>query len=256
MIMTDENIVLTDALVQWGDDALILGQRIAEWCGHGPVLEEDIALTNISLDLIGQARNWLTAAGKRMTPEQSEDDLAYFRTARAFRNHKLMELPNGDFGDTICRIFLWSQFSLLRSEALLNQSADEEVRGIAAKAVKEVKYHLAHAAEWMVRLGDGTDESHRRIQASLDRLMPYTGEFFVASETDQAAIATGCLPSLDAFSAPWKDGVQAVLGAAHLAWPSGPAHHVGGKSGLHTEHLGYILAEMQSLARTHPGATW
>ena len=247
---------LSISLLQWGDDALVLGQRTAEWCGHGPVLEEDIALTNIALDLIGQARNWLTAAGARMEPVQTEDDLAYFRTDRQFHNHKLLELPNGDFGDTICRIFLWSQFSLLRLEALAAQAICSDSAAIAAKALKEVRYHLSHTADWMVRLGDGTAESHERIQASLDRLMPYTGELFHAAAADEPAIEAGVLPDPSELYDLWETGVAEVLEQAGLSWPDCEAPHRGGKDGLHTEHLGYVLAEMQSLARTYPGVTW
>lgn len=247
---------LVPSLLQWGDDALILGQRLAEWCGHGPILEEDIALTNMSLDLIGQARNWLTEAGKRMAEGKSEDDLAYFRTAREFRNHKLLELPNGDFGDTICRLYLWSEFALLRAEALLEQDVDAEVKAIAAKSIKEGKYHVAHTREWMLRLGDGTEESHRRVTESLKRWMPYTGEFFAVAEADRPAVAAGVMPEPSNFEDTWRERVGKTLEAATLAWPVGSTPHRGGKDGLHTEHLDYVLAEMQSLARTYPGVEW
>lgn len=246
----------TDSLMQWGDDALILAQRTSEWCGHGPILEEDIALSNIALDLLGQSRNWLKTAGERLVPEKTEDDLAYFRTERQFRNHKLLELPNGDFGDTICRLYLWSEFSLLRLTALKNQAVDLDVQAIATKALKEAKYHVAHTREWMIRLGDGTEESHKHMAASLQLLMPYTGACFVFADVDQAAVSSGIIPSPDAFQASWTQSVQATLDAATLTWPQVPTPHQGGKDGLHTEHLGYILAEMQSLARTHPGVTW
>jgi len=157
-------------LLWLADDALILGQRLSEWCGHGPVLEEDIALSNVALDLIGQARALLTLAGQREAKGRDEDQLAFFRTDRAFRNLLLVELPNGDFGDTIARQFLFDQFALLRYEALAQQTTDLELAAIAAKAVKEVRYHAAHSAKWIVRLGDGTDESKVRIQGSIDRL--------------------------------------------------------------------------------------
>lgn len=254
--MSGEQDNLVPSLLQWGDDALILGQRLAEWCGHGPILEEDIALTNISLDLIGQARNWLTEAGKRMAEEKSEDDLAYFRTERAFRNHKILELPNGHFGDTICRLHLWSEFSLLRLEALLQQTVDPEVQAVAAKSIKEVKYHVAHAREWMIRLGDGTQESHDRLTEGLKRWMPYTGEFFVVAMADQPALDAGILPDPASFEDLWREAVGQTLEKATLAWPAGSTPYRGGKDGFHTEHLGYVLAEMQSLARTYPGVEW
>ncbi|MDA8605701.1 phenylacetate-CoA oxygenase subunit PaaC [Flavobacteriales bacterium] len=243
-------------LLWLADDALILGQRLSEWCGHGPVLEEDIALSNVALDLIGQARALLTLAGQREAKGRDEDQLAFFRTDRAFRNLLLVELPNGDFGDTIARQFLFDQFALLRYEALAQQTTDFELAAIAAKAVKEVRYHAAHSAKWIVRLGDGTDESKVRIQGSIDRLWEYTGEFFMDYGMDSQWADTGILPPLASFEMSWLKAVQDVLAEATLESPSADWMQKGGRMGEHTEHLSFLLAEMQVLPRTYPDAQW
>ena len=181
-------------ILRLGDDALVLAQRLSEWCSHGPALEEDIALSNIALDLLGQARAFLTLAGQREGQGRDEDALAYFRTDREFRNALLVELPNGHFGDTIVRQMLFDQFAVLRYEALANQSVDLELSAIATKALKEVRYHAAHSAQWVVRLGDGTDESHRRVQESLNVLWPYTAELFEDDAVSLACAEAGVLP--------------------------------------------------------------
>jgi ring-1,2-phenylacetyl-CoA epoxidase subunit PaaC len=255
-----------DHLLHLADNALVLGQRNAEWCGHGPVLEEDIAMANISLDLVGQARLLYQHAAALMGGGATEDRLAYFRDAGEFRNYTLLELPHHgplagtaaadrDYATTIVRNFLYSSLMLLAWEAL-QQSTDPQLAAIAAKSLKETRYHVRHARDWLVRLGDGTDESHRRMQAALDHLMPYTQEFWTASpaESQAAASGTGCdLPSLrDA----WDTQVDEALAEATLRRPPAGGYVPRGKEGLHSEHLGYVLAEMQGLARQHPGATW
>ena len=254
MIVTEEQHVAF--LLHLGDDALILGQRLGAWCGHGPILEEDIALTNLALDCIGQARALLTLAGETEGKGRTEDDLAYLREERAFRNHLLVERPNGDFGHTLMRHFLYSTFAHLRMVHLAGQTQSPPLAEIAARAIKEWAYHRSHAADWVIRLGDGTQESHDRVQASLDALWPYTGEMFLANDVDHAVEAAGLMPGLASLHRDWEEQVNAVLEEATLLRPASGWMHKGGKNGIHTEELGYLLAEMQSLARSHPGATW
>jgi ring-1,2-phenylacetyl-CoA epoxidase subunit PaaC len=224
-------------LLALADDSLILGHRLSEWVGHAPVLEEELALANIALDLIGQARALYTEAGAETG--HTEDQLAYLRDPHQFRNALITELPNGDFAFTIARMLLVSAASDLfwRSHV---RSPDAALAAIAAKAEKETAYHLRHSAEWLIRLGDGTNESHRRAQAALDALWPYTGELF---DSDTARRA-------------WCDGVEPVLIRATLTRPRDGWMQTGGRAGRHTEHLGHLLAEMQILPRTFPGATW
>lgn len=238
-----------------GDNALVLGHRLSEWCGHGPQLEEDIAQANIALDLIGQARNYLTYAGEVEGKGRTEDDLAYLRTERHFLNVKLVELEKGDYAQTIARSFLFDAFHLPLQQAL-TRSSDERLAGIAGKAVKEVTYHLRHSSEWLVRFGDGTEESHRRAQAALDGLWMYTGELFAADEAEHLLIEAGVLPDLKGIKAEWDATVDRVLADATLARPADGWMAGGGKEGKHTEHLGYLLAELQYLPRTFPGAAW
>jgi ring-1,2-phenylacetyl-CoA epoxidase subunit PaaC len=252
------------------DNALILGQRNAEWCGHGPILEEDIALTNMSLDLIGQARMLYTHAAeldRQLTgAAKTEDDYAYFRTEREFANFTLVELPHvgplsgnadadKDYAVTIVRNFLYSTL-MLHLWTALEASSDTQLAAIAAKSVKETRYHVHHAREWLVRLGDGTDESHRRAQAALDYLMPYTSEFFAADAIDDAIAAERIGPAPASLEAAWQADVDDALAEATLVPPAPVKHVPTGKQGEHSEHMGYLLAEMQSLARQHPGATW
>ena len=244
------------AILRLGDDALVLGQRLSAWCGHGPILEEDIALSNMALDLIGQARNFYTLAGARENAGRDEDQLAFFRTGREFQNHLLLELPNGHFGDTIVRHMFFSAFALERYAFLSRQLFDAEVAGIAAKAVKELQYHWEHAAKWVIRLGDGTAESHEKVQTSVNDLWAYTGELFVADDVDIAGHAAGLLPELKVLSKAWHARVGACLSQATLLTPETTWMHKGGKEGMHTEHLSYMLAEMQVLPRTYPNATW
>jgi ring-1,2-phenylacetyl-CoA epoxidase subunit PaaC len=244
-----------DYLLHLADNALVLGQRNAEWCGHGPVLEEDIALANISLDLVGQARMLYQHAASLIGNGCTEDRLAYFRDGGEFRNFTLLELPhhgplagtaaaNRDYAVTIVRNFLYSAFMLLLWEAL-QEHDDAQLRAIAGKAVKEVRYHLRHSRDWLLRLGDGTDESHERAQAALDHLMPYTQEFWDGADARTAAL-----------QAPWNALVDEALAQATLRRPAAGGYVPRGKHGIHSEHLGYLLAEMQSLARQHPEAVW
>ena len=254
-------------LLHLADDALVLGQRNAEWCGHGPIIEEDIALANISLDLVGQARLVYQLVATRLGQGVSEDSLAYFRDAHEYRNHTLLELPHSgpqvghalverDYATTIARHFLYSAFSLLRWESL-SLCPDPDLAAIAAKSVKEVRYHLRHARGWLIRLGDGTPESHDRIQTALDHLMPYTQEFWTSSEDEAAARATGIIHFVAAdLKADWDLIVDDALAEASLRRPSADGYVTQGKSCLHSEHLSYLLSEMQSLARAHPGAQW
>jgi ring-1,2-phenylacetyl-CoA epoxidase subunit PaaC len=242
-------------LVRLGDDRLVLGHRLSEWCGHGPILEEDIALANIALDLIGQATALLRLAGGLEEAGRSEDALAYFRDAVDYRNALIAELPNGDFAFTIVRQFLFSQYALLQAEAL-TRSANETLAGIAAKAVKEHRYHVRHCAEWVVTLGDGTDESHARAQRAVDELWRYTGELFAADAIDVEVARAGVGVDPTTLEAPWRAVVMDVLGRAGLSVPETRYMQRGGRDGRHTEHLGHLLAEMQIVARSHPGAVW
>jgi ring-1,2-phenylacetyl-CoA epoxidase subunit PaaC len=247
-------VSLFEYLVRLGDDRLILGHRLSEWCGHAPILEEDIALANVALDLVGQASLLLRLAGQVEGQGRDEDALAYFRDAIEYRNVQLVELPNGDYGRTIVRQFLFDAWSVLQSEQL-QRAAHAELAGIAAKAHKEARYHVRHSGEWVLRLGDGTDESHRRAQAALDELWPYTGEMFAADEIDRELAGTIATDPAALRSA-WHDVVSDVVGRATLTLPPDGYMHSGGRQGRHTEHLGHLLAEMQILARSHPGAQW
>ncbi|MGH7561814.1 MAG: 1,2-phenylacetyl-CoA epoxidase subunit PaaC [Gemmatimonadales bacterium] len=246
---------LFEYLLRHGDDRLVLGHRLSEWCGHGPILEEDIATANIALDLLGQATMFLMLAGAIEGAGRDEDALAYWRDERDFRNLQLAELPRGDFGFTIVRQFLWSAFAHHHLQAL-SRSSHVELAGIAAKAHKEALYHLRHTAEWVLRLGDGTDESHRRAQQALDALWPWTGELFHQDEVERALAAEGVVPDPESLREPWTAMVTAQLTRATLAIPSAPMRMTGGRIGRHSEHLGHMLAEMQIVARSHPGAKW
>lgn len=242
-------------ILRIGDNALILGQRLGEWCGHGPALEEDIALTNISLDLIGQARSLLDYAGKVENKGRDEDKLAFFRDVRQFRNIILLEQPNGHFGDTIVRQFLYDHFAWLYFNELM-QSTDEQLAAIAAKSIKEVTYHRRHSSEWIIRLGDGTEESKTKVQESLNRLWPYSGEMLTPDSLDKKAFEAGIGVDLDVLKKSWHTNVQGVLEQATLEMPESGWMHSGGKKGVHSEHLGYILAEMQHIPRAYPDAKW
>lgn len=237
------------------DDALILGHRLSEWCGHAPMLEEDMALANIGLDLIGQARALYQYAGEREGAGRDEDRLAYLRDAPAYRNILLVELPNGDFARTILRQFLFSAFADPYWRAMM-RSTDPILAAVAAKAEKESAYHLRHSAEWVIRLGDGTAESHDRAAEALATLWPYTGEMFEADAAERGLVESGAAVDPESLRAVWDRTVSDVLAEATLDRPAGTWMQSGGRGGRHTEHLGLLLAEMQVLQRTHPGASW
>ena len=239
-------------LLRRADDALVLGHRLSEWTGHAPSLEEELALANLALDLIGQARALYALAASRGTGED-EDALAYLRGDREYTNLLLLELPNGDFAVTIARLFLYSAFADPFWRAA-TASRDRDLAAIAAKAEKETAYHLRHSAEWLIRLGDGTEESHRRAQAAVEKLWPYTGEMFEAE--DEVLVAADITPEPAGLREVWDRTVDGVLGEATLVRPAACWMQRGGRAGRHTEHLGHMLAVMQSVARVHPGATW
>jgi len=242
-------------LLRLGDTCLILGQRLGEWCGHGPILEEDIALTNMALDLIGQARALLTRAGQTEGRAFDEDQLAFLRDERDYRNPTLVELPRGDFAFTVLRNLMVATLLKLLWQKLAD-SSDAELAAIAGKAVKEARYHQQHAADWVLRLGDGTDESTRRCKTALATLWRYVPELFEADAVDEAAAATGLGPRWADVQADWNAEVGAVLAEAGLTPPALGSYRSTGKRGVHTEHMGYILAEMQHLQRSYPGGVW
>ena len=235
-----------------GDDALISAQRTAEWIAAAPQLEEDVALGNIGLDQLGQARSLLQYAGQVEGDGRSEDDLAYFRDERDFLNLQLCELPNGDFAHAMARLLYFATYQHLLYEELRG-SADEMLAGVAGKAVKEVAYHVDHATQWVLRLGDGTEESHRRMQAGLETLWPYTAEMF---ESDDLVRRLAVAVDPSTLHAEWERRVMAVIDESTCSRPSASYQHTGGRTGRHSEHLGYLLAELQHVARSHPGATW
>jgi ring-1,2-phenylacetyl-CoA epoxidase subunit PaaC len=246
---------LVEYLLRLGDDRLVLGHRLSEWTGHGPILEEDIALSNMALDLVGQANMFLGLAGELEGKGRDADALAFFREGVQYRNALIVELPRGDFGFTMARQFLFDVYSVLLLDAL-SSCAHEQLAAIAAKSLKECKYHLRHSSEWVVRLGDGTAESHARVQASLDELWRYTGELFAHDQIDEAVAALGVSVDVGALKARWDSMVQDVLQRATLTAPTDVVMSMGGRRGRHTEHLGHLLSVMQSVARAHPGASW
>ena len=238
-----------------GDLSLVLGQRLGEWVGHAPALEEDLGLANIALDLIGQARLLLTYAGELEGRGRGEDDIAFLREHGEYLNPILVEQPNGDFGRTIVRQVLIDAFQLELFERMAS-SSDARLAAIAGKSVKEVRYHLRYSRGWLVRLGDGTAESHDRVQSALNALWPYTVELFASDELDHAMAAQGVAPPLTEVHAAWSARLDEILAEATLTRPVERPHSWHGKRGQHSEHLGYILADMQHLQRTYPGARW
>jgi ring-1,2-phenylacetyl-CoA epoxidase subunit PaaC len=244
-----------DYLLRLGDDRLVLGHRLSEWCGHAPILEEDIALANMALDLIGEATAFLGLAGKAEGKGRDADALAYLREAIEYRNALLVELPKGDFAVTMVRQLFVSVFALLQAEAL-QRSTDADLAGIAAKAVKEMRYHVRHSSDWVVKLGLGTSESNGRAQRAVDDLWRYTGELFLADDVDRAAAEAGIGVDPSTLENPWRAAVDDVLARASLTTPDTSYMQRGGREGRHTEHLGHMLAEMQIVARSHPGASW
>jgi ring-1,2-phenylacetyl-CoA epoxidase subunit PaaC len=244
---------LFENLLRLGDNNLILAQRLSAWCGHGPVLEEDIALANIALDLLGQARMWLTLAGEVEGKGRDEDKLAYHRNANEFRNVILVEQENGNFADTMARQFFYDQWHyLLLSE--LQKSTDARIAAIAEKSFKEVSYHVRRSSEWIVMLGDGTTESHAKIQQAVDKLWPYTGELFDADAIDKELVAKHIACNVSKLHDAWLKNINATLSEATLKLPTTQARAL--KQGAHSESFNALLAEMQILPRTYPNATW
>ncbi len=242
------NSPLIDYTLHLADTTLILSQRNAEWCGHGPILEQDIAITNISLDLLGQSRNFYQYAATLIGGDASEDSLAYLRKEREFKNLLLVEQANGDWGQTILRQYLYSQFQYLLFEKL-QQCNDAQLAAIAAKSIKETTYHVRWSSEWVIRLGDGTEESHTRMLKAIDELWRYTGEMFVP-----AAYET--IVEVSRLKNEWQQKVMNIFSEATLSIPEKMFMQNGGKNGIHTEQLGYILTDLQYLQRTYPGAEW
>ena len=270
--MNSQNII--DYSLHLADNSLILGQRNGEWCGHGPVLEQDIAITNISLDLIGQARNFYQYAAKLINNskksegfnapspfgegaggEASEDSLAYLRKEREFKNCLLVEQLNGDWAQTILRQFFFSQYQHLLFQQLRN-NADKQLAAIAEKSLKEVTYHLRWSSEWVIRLGDGTEKSHQRMLKAVEELWRYTGEMFEAVSYELRAASEGFGVDVSKLKEPWMDKVKEVVSEATLSLPEKTYMQIGGKEGKHTEHLGFILTELQYMQRTYPGCEW
>ena len=237
--------------LQLADSCLILGQRNSDWCAHGPILEQDIAITNITLDLVGQARHFYQYAAQLISENENkivtEDSLAYLRTEREFKNWLICELPNGDWAKTVLRQFLFSNFQCLLFEEI-EKSTDTQLAAIATKSLKEIRYHIKWSSEWVIRLGDGTAESNSRINKALQELWPFTGEFFVATDYEMFAVAV--------LREKWLEMIKSIFHEATLSLPENVFMQSGGKSGVHTEHLGYILTELQYLQRAYPGAEW
>lgn len=251
----DKQQALFEYCLRLGDDSLILGHRLSEWCGHGPILEEDIALTNMALDMVGQATEMLHYAGEVEGKGRSEDALAYHRDVLDFRNANLAEQPNGNYGDTIVRQFLFDQYHLLLNERL-KESKDERIAERAAKSIKEDQYHVRHSKQWLIRLGDGTEESHEKVQQALTKLWMYTDDLFWKDEVDEVLHKEGIAPDPKEIKEEWQKKVQETLEEATLEIPENKYMFTGGRKGHHTEHLGYILAEMQFLPRAYPEAEW
>ena len=258
--MTVANIEVTETplvlyTLRRADDALILGHRLSEWCGHAPMLEEDMALANMGLDLLGQARELYTYAAKVEGRDNDEDKFAYLRDVRQYRNLLLVEQPNGDFAQTMVRQFFYAAFADLYWRAMM-KSADSALAAIAAKSEKESAYHLRHTSEWIIRLGDGTEESHTRAQGAIDHLWAYTGEMFDADGSERALVDAGIAIDAAALRPSWLKTVSEIVSEATLLLPKSDWMQQGGRSGRHSEHLGHLLSELQSMQRTFPGATW
>jgi ring-1,2-phenylacetyl-CoA epoxidase subunit PaaC len=246
---------LYNYVLRLGDDSLILGQRLSELCGHGPILEEDIALTNISLDLIGQATLLLEYAGTLNPENKSNDELAFLRLEKEYVSALLVEQPNGHFGDTIMRQFLFDAFRKPLFEAL-KFSTDEQLASIAEKALKETKYHLRHSSEWVIRLGDGTEESRTKIQESLNTLYRYANDLFFSDETDSLLKQEGIIPEFDDVKKQWDETIKDVFNMATISLPENNWKFEGGRVGRHSEHMGYLLADLQYMQRTYPNMEW
>jgi ring-1,2-phenylacetyl-CoA epoxidase subunit PaaC len=249
------NLLMAAYASRLGDNALVLGQRMIELVAASPELEEELANANFSLDYIGQARMFYTYAGECEGAGRNEDDFAFLRPEHDYRNLLLVEQPNGHFGDSTVRQVLFESWYLHLLEAL-TRCSDEGISEIAARAIKEVRYHLHHSSQWLVRLGDGTEESHDRVQQSLDNLWKFTGEMFVPDKLDDDMRAVFNGPHLEIIEAQWRADIRAVVEEATLKMPDDQWMASGGKQGRHSEHMGFLLAEMQYLQRTYPGATW
>jgi ring-1,2-phenylacetyl-CoA epoxidase subunit PaaC len=250
-----KNESLYNYVLRLGDDSLILGQRLGEWCGHGPILEEDIAMTNISLDLIGQAMSLLDYAGEIDGNGKDHDALAFLRFENEYKNALLVEQPNGDFADTMMRQFLFDAFRQPLFEKLV-RSSDAQLSAIAEKSLKETRYHLKHTSEWIIRLGDGTEESHTRAQKALDNLWRYTDELFSETNADLSLVTSGIVPSMAEIKEVWNKTVHAVFAEATLQIPTNNWQFEGGRRGVHSEHLGYLLADLQYMQRAYPNMKW
>ena len=246
---------LTAYVLHLADNNLILTQRNGEWCGHGPILEQDIAITNITLDLIGQSRNFYQYAAQLIGGDTTEDSLAYLRKEREFKNCLLVEQQNGDWAQTIVRQFFYSAYQYFLYEQM-QHSKDEQLAGIAAKGLKEVTYHITWSSEWVIRLGDGTPESHARMQKAISELWPYTGELFEPADSEKEMIKAGIAPNMNSIKENWTEKIKTVFEEARLTVPEKVFMQTGGKSGVHSEQLGYLLTELQYLQRTYPGAEW
>jgi ring-1,2-phenylacetyl-CoA epoxidase subunit PaaC len=249
------NQALLEVVLRLGDSSLVLGHRLSEWCSKAPILEEDLALANMALDCIGQARILLTYAGEVAGNGKTEDDWAYNRLSHEYRNALLTELENGDFATTIARQFYYTTFADLVLQQL-KTSTDATLAGYAAKAHKEVLYHNRHCTEWLLRLGDGTDESHQRMQRGLDELWAFTGDLFATLPSDAALVAAGVIPDFAALQAPWLNRIAESISQATLRTPAATWMQGGSRTGVHTEKLSYLLSEMQSVTRAYPGLTW
>ena len=250
--MTDH---LLNHTLQLADNSLIMGHRLSEWTGHGPSLEQDIAISNIALDHIGQARNFYQYAAELKGKGATEDSLAYLRQDREFKNLLITELPNGDWAKTITKLFFFSSFQFLLYKQL-NDCGNKQLSAIAAKSFKEVTYHRRWSSEWMIRMGDGTVESHQRVQDAVDELYSYTGEMFKPSEYELRFIDNSLGVEVNTLRMPWDEFITEIMKEATITLPANSWMQEGGKSGVHTEHLGFILAEMQHLQRTYPGCEW
>lgn len=251
----DQQSVLFQTLLRLADDHLILGHRLSQWCGHAPMLEEDLALPNIGLDLLGQARALYTYAGEVEGKGRDEDALAYLRLEHEYCNLLLVELSNGDFGQTMLRQFYYSAYMEEYWKHCLD-STDTQVAAIAGKAIKEVRYHIRHSAEWVIRLGDGTQESSNKMKEAVSLVTPYTGELFVEDGISKGAADMGIAPQLSSLQEPWLSKVKPVLEEAILEFPDDVPPQIGGRNGMHGEGMGFLLSELQYMQRTYPGMTW
>lgn len=250
-----QEAALFEYILRLSDDSLILGQRLGEWCGHGPILEEDIAITNIALDLIGQAISLYDFAATLEGQGRNHDQLAYLRYENEYKNALLVEQPNGDFAMTIVRQFFFDAFRLPLWEALM-QSPIEQLSAIAAKSVKETRYHLKHSSEWVIRLGDGTQDSHQRAQDAIDHLWRYTNELFYENAQDHSLHAAGLVPKFEIIQAKWNQTVKDIIAEATLSVPAHNWKFEGGREGRHSEHMGYILSDLQYMQRAYPNMEW